>query len=110
MTKWHDAMTGNQQLMREIAGEPRLTACWAVLPSSTGEVPKERELVRELLESGARAARLCPKAHGLVMEPWLIGPLVEALAEKRVPLLLDFDTSHYSEPKPWRVIHWLGCT
>lgn len=107
VAKWHDPTEGNQRLLQAIAGEPRLAPCWVVMPATTGEVPPETEQVDQLLAAGARAARLCPKTHLLVLEPWIIEPLAQALAEKRVPVLLDFDNAHYSEPRHWDFIAWL---
>jgi predicted TIM-barrel fold metal-dependent hydrolase len=104
LAKWHDAESGNRRLMEEIAGEERLVACWEVLPSSTGEVPSEAKQVDQLLTAGARAARLSPTAHRLALEPWETDRLLEALAERRVPLLLDMDNRHWSETRPWAFI------
>ncbi len=104
--KWHDIATGNRRLTEELAGQDRLTACWTVMPASTGEVPEETEQVDQLLASGARVARLCPVAHRLSLEPWEVDRLLGALAERRVPLLLDFDNRHWSESRPWRFIEW----
>jgi predicted TIM-barrel fold metal-dependent hydrolase len=102
--KWHQPAIGNARLMRELAGHDRLTACWVVMPSATGEVPPEPEQIAQLVESGARAARLCPVAHKIRFEPWVIDPLLRALAERPVPLFLDFDTRHWSEELPWAAI------
>ncbi len=107
VAKWHHPTDGNERLLRAIDGEPRLVPCWVVMPGATGEVPPEAEQVAQLLAAGARAARLCPKTHGLLLEPWVIAPLAQALAAKRVPLLLDFDNAHYSEPRHWDFITWL---
>ena len=102
--KWRDVAPGNARLTREIADQERLVPCFTVLPSSTGEVPPEPEQVGQLLAAGARAARLCPVEHRLSLESWEIGPLLGALAERRVPLLLDLDNVHWSEPRPWHFI------
>lgn len=107
VAKWHHPTDGNERLLQVIAGEPRLSPCWVVMPAATGEVPPETEQVDQLLAAGARAARLCPKTHLLVLEPWVIEPLAQALADKRVPVLLDFDNAHYSEPRHWDFIAWL---
>jgi hypothetical protein len=104
--KWHDPAEGNARLMRELAGEPRLASCWIVLPAVTGEVPPEPDQVARLLDAGARAARLCPAAHRLSLEPWEIDPLLVALATFRVPLLLDCDNVHWGEARPWRFIEY----
>ena len=107
VAKWHHPTDGNERLLRAIADEPRLLPCWVVMPAATGEVPPEAEQVDQLLAAGARAARLCPKTHLIVPEPWVVEPLAQALAEKRIPVLLDFDNAHYSEPRHWDFIAWL---
>jgi len=107
--KWHDPALGNERLIRELSGQDRLIPCWVVLPASCGEVPPEAEQVQDLIASGARAARLCPVAHRLSLEPFEVDRLLGALEERRVPLLLDCDNVHWSEPRPWRFIAW-ACT
>ncbi len=104
LAKWHDVTTGNRRLTEEIAGDERLVACWVVLPSGTGEVPPEPQQVAQLLAAGARAARLCPVAYRLSLEPWEVDPLLAALADRQVPLLLDMDNRHWSEGRPWGFI------
>jgi predicted TIM-barrel fold metal-dependent hydrolase len=104
LAKWHHPPAGNARLTEEVAGHDRLTACWVVLPAATGEVPPEAAQVAALLAAGARAARLCPVLHRLSLEPWEVDPLLAALAARRVPLLLDFDSTHWSEPRPWAAV------
>ncbi len=102
--KWHHPPNGNARLAEAIAGQDRLVACRVVLPAPTGEVPDEERQVADLLAAGARAARLCPVAHRLSLESWEVDPLLGALAERRVPLLLDLDNTHWSEKRPWAFI------
>jgi predicted TIM-barrel fold metal-dependent hydrolase len=102
--KWHHPPTGNARLAEATAGQDRLLACRVVLPAATGEVAAEERQVADLLAAGARAARLCPAAHRLSLEPWEVDPLLGALAERRVPLLLDLDNSHWSAARPWASI------
>jgi predicted TIM-barrel fold metal-dependent hydrolase len=101
VAKWHYPPAGNDRLMREIVGHDQLAACWVVLPAATCEVPPETEQVTRLLAAGVRAARLCPTAHRLRLDSWVVDPLLGALAEHRIPMLLDFDTRHWSENLPW---------
>lgn len=106
LAKWHDVAAGNDRLTADLAGQGRLVACWTVLPATTGEALSEPEQVARLLESGARAARLCPAAHRLSLEPWQVDRLLGALAERRVPLLLDLDNVHWSEARPYGFVEW----
>jgi predicted TIM-barrel fold metal-dependent hydrolase len=108
--KWYAPPAGNARLMEEIRGDDRYAACWVVLPSGTGEVAPEETQVADLLAGGARAARLCPVSHRLSLEPWEVDRLLGALAERRVPLLLDMDNGHWSEARPWRFVEWAGRT
>jgi hypothetical protein len=101
LAKWHDPTEGNARLLEEIAGQERLIPCWVVLPSSCREVPEEPALIEQLLAAGVRAARLCPVTHRLSLAPWAIDRLLGVLAERRVPLFLDFDNVHWSEERPW---------
>lgn len=108
--KWHHPTLGNDRLGEEIAGQDRLFPCWVVLPAATREVPPEAEQVSRLLSAGARAARLCPAAHRLSLEPWVVDRLLGALAERRVPLLLDLDTGHWSDARADRHrFAWWAC-
>jgi predicted TIM-barrel fold metal-dependent hydrolase len=104
--KWHQPVIGNARLVQEIFAHPRLCACWIVLPAGTDEVPSGEQQVAELLASGARAARLCPAAHRLSLEPWELDSLLGPLAERRVPLFLDMDNTHWSEARPWHFVEW----
>jgi hypothetical protein len=104
LAKWHHPPAGNARLTEELSGHARLTPCWVVLPAATGEVPPEEAQVAALLAAGARAARLCPVLHRLSLEPWEVDPLLGALAARRVPLLFDFDNTHWSEPRPWAAL------
>ena len=104
--KWQHPAVGNRLVIEETQGVDRLVPCWVVMPSITGEAPPERELVAQLLDSGARAARLCTGINRLTLEPFEIDTLLEALAERRVPLFLDTNNRHWSEPRPWAFIEW----
>ena len=106
LAKWQHPAAGNKLVIEETKGVDRLVPCWVVMPSVTGELPPEREFVAELLDSGARAARLCTGMNRLTLEPFEIEALLEALAERRVPLFLDTNNRHWSEPRPWAFIEW----
>jgi hypothetical protein len=106
LAKWQHPAIGNRLVIEETKGVDRLAPCWVVMPSIAGEMPPEREQVAQLLDSGARAARLCTGINRLTLEPWELDTLLEALAERRVPLFLDSNIRHWSEPRPWAFIEW----
>lgn len=80
---------GNRRLLEEIKGLPELFPQWVVMPHHTGEMAPPDELVPEMLALGVRAARIYPKTHGFPMNGEVVGPLLEALQERRIPLFID---------------------
>jgi predicted TIM-barrel fold metal-dependent hydrolase len=93
---------GNQRLMREIAGQPRLHPCWMLLPT-TGEMPPPTRLVAEMRAQGVRAARMCPIQHRYLFTEANVGDLLAALEAARIPLIVDFGMMAWSEEKTdWR--------
>lgn len=82
---------GNAAVTRETAGYDRLVPCWAVLPPTTAEAPSPDALLDAMREAGVRAVRFCPSAgrHGWPLGSGDAQRLLAALAERRVPALLD---------------------
>jgi hypothetical protein len=102
---------GNERLVVEVAGEPRLEPVWVVLPQHTGELPPGDRLVEEMTRHGVRMARMFPSAelsgHRFSLADWCAGTLLGALAEQRIPLILDFTLFRRGEP-PWETV-WDVC-
>lgn len=93
---------GNERLLREIAGQPRLHPCWVLLPS-TGELPPPKDLVAQMQARGVRAARMNPLRHRYLFTQANVGDLLAALAMARIPLWIDFEMTHWAEEKTdWR--------
>ncbi|HUT34231.1 MAG TPA: amidohydrolase family protein [Planctomycetota bacterium] len=82
---------GNAAVIRETAGHTRLVPCWAALPPTTPEAPSPQDLLQAMGEAGVRAVRLCPSAgrHQFPLTSADASRLLAALAERRVPVLLD---------------------
>lgn len=93
MAREHDAPTGNARLMKEIAGHKNLLPVWALLPHYTGEMDKPDALVDGMLASGVKAAALFPSAgaHNFSLRRWSAGPLLDALAERKVPVIMGIE-------------------
>lgn len=88
---------GNEMLLKEVKGQPRLHPCWVLVPHHAGEMPEPAELVRQMLDNGVRAARVFPDEHFFFIEPWCFGETLAALADARIPLLVDWGKQHWSE-------------
>ena len=93
---WHIAQrdcavpTGNDLLAEELAGHAdRLTGCWAILPPQTGELPPPDEFCARMAEANVRALRAFPDRHHYLLRSESCGPLLEVLAERRIPLMVE---------------------
>lgn len=90
----YHGMTGNRELLKVVADEPRLQAAWVLGLHHAGQYPPPGELVAELVESGAVAARFF--WGGLLSETSF--PDYDAhetlwgeLERRRVPTIVCFD-------------------
>lgn len=93
----HDPVTGNAQLLAEVAGEPRLRPAWVGLPDGCGEVPPPAQFVAVVRRHGVAAVRLYPADHGYDLAGPDVAPLLDALAAARLPLLVDADQAPLAE-------------
>ena len=96
---------GNSLLMEELAGHERLLPSWVIFPHHTGEMPKPETLVAAMLASGVQIARMMPgyDGHRFSLEPWSAGPLLEELADHRVPVFVDFMFFRRDDPD-WKLL------
>ncbi len=53
--RYDHPVVGNELVLKETAGQPRLLATWAVLPSQTGEQPALEILLQEMQQHKIRA-------------------------------------------------------
>jgi len=93
----YDPAYGNRMLMEEVRGSPRLYPCWVLILHHCGEMPPGRELVRQMLHAGVRAARICPKAHSFPLDEHACGELLDALESERILLNVGIDQTTYTE-------------
>jgi predicted TIM-barrel fold metal-dependent hydrolase len=91
---YHTAMrfdhpaVGNELVVRETQGHPRLLPTWALLPSQTGELPALETLLREMRRNGVRALWLFPDEHRYFLDEVTWGDQMAAFAQRRVPLFI----------------------
>ncbi len=89
VSRCHHPGIGNDRLIAELAGEPRLVPAWVLLPSVSGETPSPDRLVDEMRAAGVRAAWLCPGKYAHALTDWEWDDTLAALAEAHVPVFLD---------------------
>ncbi len=85
-------MLSNELLYEACAKHKGLVACPTVLPASGGDVPGEVEQVEELIAKGAGAATIRPKKDAWSLAEWCSGKLMNALMERRVPVLCRYSS------------------
>ncbi len=88
-----DPVLGNRMLYEEIEGHKRLHPVWVLVPHHCGEFPKPKKLLKKLEANGVKAVKMYPTKdhHSFSLEKWCSGRLLSALAEARVPLMLDIE-------------------
>ena len=94
----------NARVVEATRSHPRLHPCWAVLPPGTGELPEPRELVAQMRAQGVRAARIFPGVHVFPLLERILRPLLKALAEAGIPLILDQGRTSWSQLTDWRAV------
>lgn len=110
---WHwlaqeyDPMFGNQVLMQEIAGNPRLFPCWILLPHHVGEMPRGSEVVRMMQAQGVKAARMLPRKMQYLFNEGMCGEILSALQEAQIPLLLDVGIYGDDQQVTFEEVDWL---
>lgn len=68
--------------------EKRLYGVWTMLPSQCDELPPPDELFRQMKENRVVALNLFPQAHRYVPCRLTLGKLMDAAAERKIPVLV----------------------
>lgn len=89
MAKSHSPVYGNRLLTHEVGKSPRLFGCHVVLPHHLGDFPSPQETVQQMRDQGIRAAKMFPITHKFDPNERTLGPLLTALEEAGIPLLID---------------------
>jgi len=79
---------GNERVVAEVAGHPRLLPTWSLLPSQTGEQPPVDVLLRQMQEQNIRALRLFPDDHRYFCDDITWGDQLAVYMERRIPLFV----------------------
>ena len=102
--------TANRQLLDAIrkagSARQRLHACWSIVPGPDHRLPGPERVLADLANHGLRAARVFPFNHQYRLQD--LGEIPAALAERRVPLLVDFGiTMPHHDRTDWNAVEWL---
>ncbi|MDF2670334.1 MAG: hypothetical protein K0R67_2640 [Paenibacillus sp.] len=89
MAKSHSPAYGNRLLAGELAKSTRLFGCWVGLPDQMGDFASPEKLLAEMKENGIKALKIFPNSHQFDPDKRTAGRLFDALAEERIPLLID---------------------
>ncbi|MBI3865303.1 MAG: amidohydrolase family protein [Planctomycetia bacterium] len=86
--RYDHPVVGNELVLSETAGNPRLLPTWAVLPSQTGEQPALDGLIRDMQRHGIRALRMFPDDHRYFVDDITWGDQLAVYSERRIPLFV----------------------
>jgi predicted TIM-barrel fold metal-dependent hydrolase len=89
---------GNELTSAAVAGEGRLWGCWTLLPPQTGELPPVAQLLERMKRERIRAVRLFPGEHRYVAGRTALGPLLDTLRRRRVPVFLSLERGGVDYP------------
>jgi hypothetical protein len=79
---------GNERVVKETAGYPRLLPTWSILPSQTGEQPPVEVLLQSMQKAGIRALRLFPDDHRYFCDDTTWGDQLAVYSQRRIPLFI----------------------
>ena len=80
---------GNQTIIEELANHDSLHPAWVIPMHTAIDYPEPERFVDEMIRAGVRAVRVWPPPyHGYLADGWALGPLWQALSERRVPVLV----------------------
>ncbi|MBT7166733.1 MAG: amidohydrolase family protein [Victivallales bacterium] len=82
-----DAERSNESLYHACAEFHELIPCPVVLPAHCGDVPPGEEQIEGAVASGAAAVVIRPGPDNWLPTRWVVGPLLDALQEARLPVV-----------------------
>ena len=85
-------LTANKKIAEVLRTEDpdqRLTGVWCIMPDSCDEIPAPDEFFRQMKENRIGAITLSPFEHRYQPRRIVIGKIMDAAAERKVPVLLD---------------------
>lgn len=86
-----DPLAARDRLAKAIKAAPgRLFPLWDVLPPDAGDAePAPAEFLANLADADVRAVRFCPRSHAYPFHLDILGDLLAALEQARIPVFLE---------------------
>ncbi|HAH86975.1 MAG TPA: hypothetical protein DCL60_06340 [Armatimonadetes bacterium] len=94
---YYNLVEGNELTLEAISGQEQLYGAVVLSPNTTGELGQTKEYIDRAIKRKARIARLFPKLHTFCLQPWCAGSVLEALQERRIPLMLWHSETDWNE-------------
>lgn len=82
------------EMLGKEAGK-RLFGCWSILSEQCNELPPEKIFFKEMKKNNIRTLTLFPAEHRWVPSRLTIGRLMDAIAERRIPVILGTSSFRY---------------
>jgi len=89
--------TGNDVLMEQISSQDRLIPAWFVTPDGREPDFDPETLVAHMLAAGVKVAWTDPASEDFIFQGWLCRRLFGALAEARIPLVVEYGKVNLSD-------------
>ena len=100
---------GNKQVVREAEFSERLLPCWVVMPHYSGECPSPGEIIKAMATANVKAVRIFPEYHRIKLHTWIWEELFTQLEACKVPVLIDFSNTGWTQEIDWDGINAI-CT
>jgi len=82
---------GNDRVLQQTAGQPRLHPVWSALPTgATDEQPEPAQFIAAMRRHGVAAVTLFPRQYRFELSDWCIDDLAGPLATARVPVFINY--------------------
>src|SRR5262249_12001006 len=86
--RYDHPIVGNERVLAETKGQPRLLPTWAILPSQTDELPPLDTFLKEMRRHQVRALRLFVDEHRYFLDDLTWADQMPVFAERRIPLFI----------------------
>jgi len=101
---------GNPQISALCRQHPELAPCWIGLPHQTNEFFKPDALIKEMEAQNVAALKLYPRIYEFPVDDRTLGPLLSALQEAGILLIMDAGRYEEAVQITWPEVAWICST